>query len=48
MAVERHSLGWSRGVPVHPDGGLSAGLSTDLLAERQDVDHLSDLDPWLV
>ena len=24
-----------------------AGLSTDLLAERQDVDHLSDLDPWL-
>jgi len=25
----------------------SAGLSTDLLAERQDVDHLSDLDPWL-
>mgnify|MGYP002830375055 CR=1 FL=1 len=25
----------------------SAGLSTDLLPERQDVDHLSDLDPWL-
>ena len=24
-----------------------AGLSTDLLPERQDVDHLSDLDPWL-
>ncbi len=25
----------------------SKGLSTDLLPERQDVDHLSDLDPWL-
>ena len=25
----------------------SKGLSTDLLPERQDVDHLGDLDPWL-
>ena len=48
LAAERHPLGRGTGARQHAGAGRPiAGVSTMLLGERNDLDQLTDLRPWL-